>query len=379
MKKKLNLLCAMIFAVLLLSLSENIYSMVWGAIEGGKAGMENKAGEINNLHPLMLLPDNLSSTSDSIYNEMTGKNVPIWQIQSMVTVDTDAPGWLALINTLLSFILIIFGIKAVLQFIKFIRNINRSDIFCWANVKLLRKLGTSLLITFATTLTSTYMHTWQLSQVLKIPGYSYNWLNPFSHSSLLLGVLAFVIAEVFAIGLKMKEEQDLTIKYRTTMKEKSKEHSLKEMKLIMTCLTIICFCCTFITIFQNAILCFELGTNRAAIDAGKAAASEQFIWQAFPQGITLLSMAVCSVFIYLMLRNVKRNLIFVRANANLIYYIGLIIEFNGILQAILNEFAPVTNPRQTYMIYILIGVFIIFIGYLFQIGIRMKEEQELTI
>ena len=128
----------------------------------------------------MLLPDNLSSTSDSIYNEMTGKNVPIWQIQSMVTVDTDAPGWLALINTLLSFILIIFGIKAVLQFI-------------------------------ATTLTSTYMHTWQLSQVLKIPGYSYNWLNPFSHSSLLLGVLAFVIAEVFAIGLKMKEEQDLTI------------------------------------------------------------------------------------------------------------------------------------------------------------------------
>ena len=198
MKKKLNLLCAIIFAVLLLSLSENIYSMVWGAIEGGKAGMENKAGEINNLHPLMLLPDNLSSTSDSIYNEM-------------VTVDTDAPGWLALINTLLSFILIIFGIKAVLQFIKFIRNINRSDIFCWANVKLLRKLGTSLLITFAATLTSTYMHTWQLSQVLKIPGYSYNWLNPFSHSSLLLGVLAFVIAEVFAIGLKMKEEQDLTI------------------------------------------------------------------------------------------------------------------------------------------------------------------------
>ena len=96
MKKKLNLLCAMIFAVLLLSLSENIYSMVWGAIEGGKAGMENKAGEINNLHPLMLLPDNLISTSDSIYNEMTGKNVPIWQIQSMVTVDTDAPGWLAL-------------------------------------------------------------------------------------------------------------------------------------------------------------------------------------------------------------------------------------------------------------------------------------------
>lgn len=209
-KETESALCHNICRLITLLVREYLFHGM-GAIEGGKAGMENKAGEINNLHPLMLLPDNLSSTSDSIYNEMTGKNVPIWQIQSMVTVDTDAPGWLALINTLLSFILIIFGIKAVLQFIKFIRNINRSDIFCWANVKLLRKLGTSLLITFAATLTSTYMHTWQLSQVLKIPGYSYNWLNPFSHSSLLLGVLAFVIAEVFAIGLKMKEEQDLTI------------------------------------------------------------------------------------------------------------------------------------------------------------------------
>ena len=211
MKKKLNLLCAMVFAVLLLSLSENIYAMIWGAIEGGKAGIENKTGAINNMHPLMLLPDNLTTTSDSKYNEMTGKNVPTWQIQSMVAVDADTPIWLSFTGTLLSFILIIFGIKAVLQFIKFIRNINRSDIFCWTNVKLLRRLGLYLIITFAATLTSSYIHTWQLSQTLKISGYSYNWLNPFSHSSLLLGVLAFVIAEVFAIGLKMKEEQDLTI------------------------------------------------------------------------------------------------------------------------------------------------------------------------
>lgn len=163
------------------------------------------------------------------------------------------------------------------------------------------------------------------------------------------------------------------------MKEISKEHSLKEMKQIMTCLTIICFCCVVIPIIQNMTLSFELGANRAAIDTGKDGASELFIWQILPQGITLTSMAVCSVFIYLMLRNVKRNLVFVRPNANLIFYIGFIIECNGALQAVLNEFAPVGNPRQTYMMYILLGIFIIFIGYLFKIGIRMKEEQDLTI
>lgn len=31
------------------------------------------------------------------------------------------------------------------------------------------------------------------------------------------------------------------------------------------------------------------------------------------------------------------------------------------------------------MIYLLLGVFILFIGCLFKIGIRMKEEQDLTI
>lgn len=211
MKKKLNILCALVFAVLLLSLSENIYSMVWGVIEGGKIGLESKTGEITPLHPLIVFPDNLSNTPDSIFNKMSGEQVPIWHVQSLVTIDTSTSIWLSIVVSLLSLILIIFGIKAVLQFIKFIRNINRSDIFCWANVKLLRRLGTYLLITFAATLGSTYIHTWQLSQALAIPGYSYNWLNPFSRSSLLLGVVAFVIAEVFAIGLKMKEEQDLTI------------------------------------------------------------------------------------------------------------------------------------------------------------------------
>lgn len=211
MKKKLNLLCAMVFAVLLLSLSESIYSMVWGGIEGGKAGIEGRPGKVNNLHPLIVFPDNLTSTSDSIYNEMTHENIPVWHAESMVAIDTDTPIGLSVVTSILSFILLIFSIKSVLQFIKFIRNINRSDIFCWTNVKLLRKLGKYLLITFVATAGSTCIHIWQLSQALEISGYSYNWLNPFADSSLLLGVVAFVIAEVFAIGLKMKEEQDLTI------------------------------------------------------------------------------------------------------------------------------------------------------------------------
>ncbi len=163
------------------------------------------------------------------------------------------------------------------------------------------------------------------------------------------------------------------------MKEKSKEHSLKEMKLIMTCLTIICFCCTFITIFQKRNIVFRIGNQSGCHRCRKSSGIRTIYLASISTRYHFIIHGCMQCFYLSDAPQCKAQSDILRANANLIYYIGLIIEFNGILQAILNEFAPVTNPRQTYMIYILIGVFIIFIGYLFQIGIRMKEEQELTI
>lgn len=162
------------------------------------------------------------------------------------------------------------------------------------------------------------------------------------------------------------------------MKSLFKNNPKKELEIVMFCLTIVCFCCVLISLLQNLMLCYELGANRAAIDAGDGGASESFMWQVLPQGVTLLSMAVCSIFVLLMLLNVKRNQVFTKNNANLIIYIGSIVEFNGVLQSILNNFIP-NDARQTHVIYLLLGAFILFIGCLFKIGIRMKEEQDLTI
>ena len=143
----------------------------------------------------------------------------------------------------------------------------------------------------------------------------------------------------------------------------------QELEVVMTCLMFICFCCLLISFIQNAMLCFDLGKDD----------TDDFLWIMLPQSVTLLAMAVCSILIFCLLRNVKRKEVFTKVNSTLIVAIGGIVELNGLLQGFFGTFVSVSNLRQTYLIYILLGVFILFIGCVFKIGVRMKEEQELTI
>ena len=143
----------------------------------------------------------------------------------------------------------------------------------------------------------------------------------------------------------------------------------QELEVVMTCLMFICFCCLLISFIQNAMLCFDLGKDD----------TDDFLWIMLPQSVTLLAMAVCSILIFCLLRNVKRKEVFTKENSTLIVAIGGIVELNGLLQGFFGTFVSVSNLRQTYLVYILLGVFILFIGCIFKIGVRMKEEQELTI
>ena len=90
-------------------------------------------------------------------------------------------------------------------------------------------------------------------------------------------------------------------------------------------------------------------------------------------------MALCSIIIGLILKNVKHNNIFTHRNARYIMAIGGLIELNGLTQGVLSAFSPIEIIGHGHMIYILIGLFFLFIGCVFKVGIKMKEEQDLTI
>lgn len=60
--------------------------------------------------------------------------------------------------------------------------------------------------------------------------------------------------------------------------------------------------------------------------------------------------------------------------------IGVVLECNGILQMVFNAFlSDAVGGNTIPMVYLLLGVFFLFIACLFKIGIRMQEEQDLTI
>ncbi len=116
------------------------------------------------------------------------------------------------------------------------------------------------------------------------------------------------------------------------MKSLFKKNRKQELETVMSCLLVICASCLMIWLTQTMQLCYELGKDD----------TDDFIWQVLSRSITLVAMA-------------------------------------GLLQYILGIFTLEGISRESFMIYLLLGVFILFIGCLFKIGIRMKEEQDLTI
>ena len=149
-----------------------------------------------------------------------------------------------------------------------------------------------------------------------------------------------------------------------------KKYSVDETTFVMYCLGIIAGCGIFTAIIGNLTLCYRLGKDD----------TPDFIWQILPENVTLLSLLICGILMFLMIRNVRRKQVFTLQNANLIAGIGFSLEVNGLVLMILHYLSPASSDgSQQYLIFMLIGVFFLFINCLFKLGIQMQEEQDLTV
>ena len=107
-------------------------------------------------------------------------------------------------GSLLEFFALMFAIVAALvsfvSFFRFILNVNRNEVFVWENVNLLRLTACGLMILAAVG-----------SCDELYSGCSFIDVYEHFFDAFLFGVFNLIIAEVFAVGLKIKEEQELTI------------------------------------------------------------------------------------------------------------------------------------------------------------------------
>lgn len=97
-----------------------------------------------------------------------------------------------------------------------------------------------------------------------------------------------------------------------------------------------------------------------------------------PQGADTLTLLVCCIFIGIIVFNVSRKRIFDRRNSICIYGVGVAVIFGHILQMQLMGDAP-TADSDAFVYYSLMGIFIIFFGRLFDIAVKIKNDQDLTI
>ena len=218
MKRRLNLLCLLVMLVLSYSVFSTLYDFGRGVSAGLKMAKNIKADKAaKNDNPALHLklaaftPDNFTCFTDSVYNEKTSSYVPAMYSQLIVSVKTNPSMCTMLISGILSLLEFISIALSVVFFIRIIISINKSDIFNWKNVSRLRWLGAALTFSFTCSLVALIISHYELADAFALKGYSMHLSELLSITTLVLGIISFIIAEVFAIGLRLQEEQELTI------------------------------------------------------------------------------------------------------------------------------------------------------------------------
>ena len=216
MKKRLNLICLGIVLAVLVSMSFLFSTFYYGfkagidAYEQGAAGVEKLDVTYKMIGTMPT--DVITNETATAINEKDGSTVSILPFISMIGIPNEkADATDSVFLSLLDWMVMICCIYAIVQFVKMIRNIHRNIIFDWANVKRLRRLGFSLILCFCCSLVTFAINNHLVSQVISLKDCDFSIAFQFSDPTLLIGFTSLLFAEIFAIGLRLKEENDLTI------------------------------------------------------------------------------------------------------------------------------------------------------------------------
>lgn len=97
-----------------------------------------------------------------------------------------------------------------------------------------------------------------------------------------------------------------------------------------------------------------------------------------PQGIYVLGLICVIAFYITILQNIKKRGVFIRKNEITLRYYGFAILLMGLSSDILFNIMTGDRPSGTRMLAVMGGTFMLF-SCIFKLGIKMQEDQELTI
>lgn len=210
MKTRLNILCFFIFAAIIGSVvhtvGEGLHDFLWGMSSA------NEHKDVDDTVFLSLKPTTIGAYTDSVFNSTTNEWMPIQYREIVINPknNTLSPGGQALVM-IISLLVIFFAIFQIVIFCRLIYAINKSIIFEWSNVRKLRLIGWAMIISFLMHALFIYIYYAASINAVSIPDYSIVSDNMWNFSLLIPGLGVLLMAEIFAVGLRLREEQELTI------------------------------------------------------------------------------------------------------------------------------------------------------------------------
>lgn len=214
MKKRLNILCALVFITVAIGFLPFFYAVGVGFQTGveGNSSQSDELDEYVEATTVNLMPARFVGLDHgTITNKVTGESVDFWPERIAVDLPVSYPQWFMVVNNVSRYMVYALLIAIVVLFLRLIVRVNRGMVFEWRNVRLLRWLGA---IELAGSIVTTIIQIYGASIVSKqfgVSGFVPDYFSYVSAMELTVGLVALIVAEIFAVGLKMKEEQDLTV------------------------------------------------------------------------------------------------------------------------------------------------------------------------
>lgn len=227
-KTSINILCILIILLITGSVVSPMLYLGEMFLAGVKDGYEQKTAIDNgrlseneayhpyeyNMVDLNFKPEmsTLMHSTDSITLN-NGDRFQIIQSRSVMVVPKDK--WEGDFNWCLNILYLaclVLYVLLLVQFIRFIVNINRGNIFDSKNVTRLRRFAWYLISISALKCIAGMIEDHMLSKLsLQLKGYTLSAYWEIPWDTMLLGLLALLMAQVWSYGLQLKEDQSLTI------------------------------------------------------------------------------------------------------------------------------------------------------------------------
>ena len=213
MKSNLTWLCLAMFLVIALDFGFGIAGGTSAFMAGWNSVDDEKAGEIDEDYTFLTYHAATSHMSDktsiTLINEKTGKPEQVWI--NAVQMQIDQGPFYSILFSIMAVIILVCYAFALVMFLQFIRNVYRNEVFTSNNCMKLRLFGWSFFLANLLEFVISLIYMFKANEAFALKGHTIAFDEYFDLLHMILAIFALIMAEAFAIGMRQKEELDLTV------------------------------------------------------------------------------------------------------------------------------------------------------------------------